>query len=283
MAVTTPAEALPTQPREDSPTPAEAPASGVAVPPPVVAQPFLAANSPPDWVSDIWRKYITRVLDYFHQSFALLVGPRRFMEQWATGQRDTLNPLRFMGLGILLAVTTRHLGERYVLGPASEIQNVAPLLRIPLVVDLIFLVLALPAHGVMRLTGSRAPLRATVAAVIFAFTGPLVLMHIFGWLLSGLLLALTGSTPLMEVKAGLSSRLYRHSVYPWPIIVANMVALFYFARALAGVHRARWGWTLLALIIAHAVFFPFISILTKIDADDLSRVTEHVKGWLGHG
>ncbi|MFL5346699.1 MAG: hypothetical protein ACJ8AT_18110 [Hyalangium sp.] len=282
MAATTPAEALPTQAREVSPPPTEAPAS-VAVPPPAIAQPTLAAESPPDWVRDIWRKYTRRVLDYFRQSFALLVGPRRFMEQWATGQRETLNPLRFMGLGIVMALTTRHLGERYVLDPASEIQNVAPLLKIPLVVDLIFLVLALPAHGVMRLSGSRAPLRATVAAIIFTATGPLVLMHIVGWLLSGLCLVLTGSAPLMEIKAGLSSRLYRHSAYPWPIIFANMVALFYFVRAIAGVHRARWGWALLALLVAHAVFFPFISTLTKIDASDLSRVTEHVKAWLGHG
>src|SRR3954471_1958909 len=149
MAATTPAEALPPQPQEASLPPAAA----------------LASSGAPDWVGEIWRKYTTRVLDYFRQSFALLVGPGRFMEQWATGQRETLNPLRFMGLGIVLALTVRHLGERYVLGPASEIQNAAPLLKIPLVVDLNFLVLALPAHGVMRLGGSRAPLRATVAAI----------------------------------------------------------------------------------------------------------------------
>lgn len=282
MAATTPAEALPTHPQEDSPPPPEALAS-VAVPPAAIAQPVVAAPSPPDWVTDIWRKYTTRILDYFRQSFALLTSPRQFMEQWVTGQREALNPLRFMGLGLLIAITTRHLGERYVLDPATELQNVAPLLKIPLVVDLVFLVLALPAHGIMRLTGSRTPLRATVAAIIFAATGPLVLMHVAGWLLSGLCLVLTGSAPLMMIKAGLSSRLYRHTVYPWPIIVANMVVLFYFVRALAGVHRARWGWALLALLVAHVVFVPCISILTSIDADLLSRVTEHLKAWLGHG
>jgi hypothetical protein len=269
MAATRPAPALSTQSGEVSPAPAEAPGS--------------VAVGTPDWVGDIWRKYTTRVLDYFRQSFALLVSPGRFMEAWATGQREALNPLRFMSLGILLALTVRHLGERYVLGPTAEVQVPASLLKLPLVVDLVFLVLALPAHGVMRLAGSRAPLRATVAAVIFAFMGPVILMQVFGWVISGLFLVLTGSPPLMELKEGVSWRLYRHSAYPWPIIAANTVALFYFVRALAGVHRARWGWAVLAVIVAHAVFIPFISTLTKLDAHELSGLLGHVKGWLGQG
>jgi hypothetical protein len=174
MAATTHAEALASKPGEESPASAEAI-------PPVAAVPALTAEprartpaGTPDWVGEIWRKYSTRVLDYFRQSFALLRHPRQFMEEWATDQREALNPVRFLGLGFLLAITARHLGERYLLGPALEFQGLTSILKTPLGVELVFLTLALPAHGVMRLSGSRAPLSATVAAVIAPASWPKV-------------------------------------------------------------------------------------------------------------
>jgi hypothetical protein len=116
-----------------------------------------------------------------------------------------------------------------------------------------------------------------VAAVIFSFMGPVMLLQVSGWLVSGLLLLITGSIPLIPLKAGVATRLYRHSAYPLPLMAANWAALFYFARALMGVHRARWGWAVLALIVAHAVFVPFIATVTRLEPQDFSLLLEHVK------
>lgn len=283
MAATTPAEAIASKPGEVSLTPAEAP-------PPMAAAPALAAEpraltpaGTPDWVGEIWRKYSTRVKDYFGQSFTLLRHPRQFMEEWATGQREALNPVRFLGLGFLLAITARHLGERYLLGPALEFQGLTTILKTPLGVELVFLTLALPAHGVMRLSGSRAPLSATVAAVVFAFMGPVILLQAFGWLVSALLMGATGSIPLVELKAGFITRLYRHSAYPWPLMVANWLALIYCTLTIAGAHRKRWGWGALALFVAHLVFIPLISMLTQVEIEDISRLIDRVASWLGPG
>jgi len=282
MAVTTHAEALPTEPQGSSPTPADAPPLVAAVP--AAAEPrALTAGGTPDWVGEIWRKYSTRVLDYFRQAFTLLVRPGRFMEEWATGQREALNPLRFLGLGFLLALTARHLGEQYLLGPALEAQSLTSVLKTPLGVELVFLTLSLPAHAVMRLSGSRAPLSATLAAFIFTFMGPVILLQAGAWLISALLLLITGSLPLYELKVGFATRLYRHSAYPWPLMVANWVALIYCVRAIAGVHRKRWGWAFLALFVAHLVFVPLISQLTKLEAQDLSNLFERARQWLSPG
>jgi hypothetical protein len=244
---------------------------------------YVTAGGTPDWVGESWRKYSTRLRDYFLQAFTLLVRPGRFMEEWATGQREALNPLRFLGLGFLLIITARHLGERYLLGPALEAQSLTSVLKTPLGVELVFLTLSLPTHAVMRLSGSRATLSATLAAFIFTFMGPVVLLQVGAWLISGLLVLITGSLPLYELKVGFATRLYRHSAYPWPLMVANWVALIYCVRAIAGVHRKRWGWAFLALFVAHLVFVPLISQLTKVEVQDISRLLDRAGQWLSPG
>lgn len=282
MAVTTHADALPTESRESAPTSADAAPRVAAVP--ATGEPrYVTSGGTPDWMGEIWRKYFTRLKDYFLQAFTLLVRPGRFMEEWATGQREALNPLRFLGLGFLLIITARHLGERYLLGPALEAQNLTSVLRSPLGVELVFLTLALPTHAVMRLSGSRATFSATLAAFIFTFMGPVVLLQVGAWLISGLFMLLTGSLPLFELKAGFAARLYRHSAYPWPIMVANWVALIYCVRAIAGVHRKRWGWAFLALFVAHLVFVPLLSQLTKVEVQDVTQLLDRAGKWLGPG
>jgi hypothetical protein len=91
----------------------------------------------------------------------------------------------------------------------------------------------------------------------------------------------TGALPLLELKAGFVTRLYRHSVYPWPIMVANWLALIYCTLTIAGVHRKRWGWGALALFVAHLVFLPIISTLTTVELEDISRLIDRVARWLG--
>lgn len=282
MAVTTHAESAPGEVREGSPTPAGAAPLVAAVT--TAPEPrAVTAGGTPDWVGETWHKNKSRLLGYFHQAFTLLVRPGRFMEEWATGQREALNPLHFLGLGFLMIITARHLGERYLLGPALEAQSLTSVLKTPLGVELVFLTLSLPTHAVMRLSGSRATLSATLAAFIYTFMGPVVLLQVGAWLLSGLLVLITGALPLYELKEGFVTRLYRHSAYPWPLMVANWVALIYCVRTIAGVHRKRWGWAFLALFAAHLVFVPLISQLTKVEIEDISRLIERAGQWLGPG
>jgi hypothetical protein len=243
----------------------------------------LTAAGTPDWVGEIWHKYSTRVLDYFRQAFSLLRGPGRFMEEWATGQREALNPLRFLGLGFLLSLTARHLGEWSLVDPSLKVQGPTSIIGTFFGAELIFVVLALPMHGVMRLSGSRAPLSATAAAIIYAFMGPVVLLQALGWLASALLLLITGSVPLFPLKPGVAVRVIGYSAYPWPLMVSNWLSLVYCVRALAGVHRGRWGWAIVALIVAHGVFMPFIAFVTQLNVHDFSSLVAYVKGWLGRG
>jgi hypothetical protein len=205
-------------------------------------------------VAEVWGKYSTRVRDYAAQTWALTRHPSRFMTEWGEGRREALNPLRFATVGLLLSLAVRHLASRQVLGPPGPVGGLSAWLARPEAMHALILLTAVTAHPWMRLFGSRAPLRATVAAVVFAYTGPLVLLEVAAWASSLAWAQGAGAVPLTAISAWAVGEAavpftyegYTH--YPTPVMGAFAVGYVYLLGTLGGVHRTSWWKALLAVL-----------------------------------
>jgi hypothetical protein len=218
---------------------------------PQVAPPSLKATiepEPPDWIQDIRRKYTLRVADWLSQAWALTVSPRRFMEAWASGQRETLNPLRFFAVGTALTYFVDRGGRRVLHLPSLPNSGVMGMMTTHLGVTVMVLLYGVVMHAVLRLR-SRAPLRSTLAAIVFASAGPGAFLAVLGWVVSGAIFFLRGSVPLHEVVQGGAPLHESQAIaYPWPVLIDSYLSFVWTIATLAAAHRCRWWWPVLAFL-----------------------------------
>ena len=202
----------------------------------------------PDWVRDGIRQLADEVRAFVRTAVAFTARPAAFAREWSTGQRHALNPLGFLATAFAVA------------GPANAL--FAHLVRLPdqptsLVRDALgaltpfayYLLLGAFEHGVLRLCGSRRPLRDSCAMALYAGGGPAMVAHLFvitaayfSWRATGTLVIRDVHQPFalaVMVGAGLSFALFvttmsaalaglhaRDGIRRAHVVVATIVALF---------------------------------------------------------
>jgi hypothetical protein len=220
------------------------------------AKPVTAAVviDPPNWVSDVRRKYRLRITDWAVQSWAMTVAPRRFMEEWATGQREALNPLRFLAVGAALEIVAERVSRWYLHLPRPDTTWVGWITS-SFGVTVFTVLMAAIMHAVLRLK-SRAPLRSSIAATIFSTSGPGTLLCLLSWGGSCTYYAVFKRIPIMS-SAGMT--------FPWPVYLASMAPFFaWTVAALTGVHAVRWWWGLLAVLAVPIVIMVFVFVFAFV-------------------
>jgi hypothetical protein len=213
--------------------------SGSAVPPPLPKLAPAAERNPPDWIQDIRRKYTLRLTDWVTQAWAVTIAPRRFMEEWAAGQRETLNPLRYFAVGTTFSYFADRGSRRVLHIPNPPQSGFIAWMYTHFGITLMVLMFGVVMHGVLRLR-SRAPLRSTLAALVFASSGPGTFATLFAWVGTCALYLARGSAPML-VTGGVT--------WPWAVLICSYLSFAWTVATLAAVHRVRWWWPLLSLVI----------------------------------
>jgi hypothetical protein len=209
-----------------------------AAPPPM----GLVSDEEPSWARDLARLWWEEIRLFVSTAARFVASPRRFGAEWASGQRRAMNPLAFLAASwpILLPID-------YGLQALARHQ---PQPNHPLIVELvrsirpyIFAIpLTLILFAIFRLAGSRRHLTTTLGILLYWSV-----FSILGWIV--------GVVGNLAFQVG-----------EWLPHVTGYLTTIWGAMALAGAHRIRWGWSLLA-------FVP--SSLLAI------RGTSRVLDWLG--
>lgn len=235
-----------------------------------------AARTPetraPDWIGDIKTKYRLRLSDYFSQALAVGRHPRRFMREWASGTRETLNPLRFYAVGTAISFGADRVGRWALHVPANATTGLGGFLQSSYGGMLVYVAMAALSHLLLP-RRTREPFRVTLAAGIFASAGPGALAMAFGWCLTALLYLVTGRVALLS-GGGVST--------PWAVLLPTYATFLYCGLCMAGAHakvRARRAiavsvvapllFAVAIMLVAAALFLVLMSSLkdpTRVQA-----------------
>lgn len=201
----------------------------------------------PDWVKDGIRQFLDEVRSFLRTARDITVRPFRFAQEWSTGQRHALNPLGFLATAFAVAGPANALFARAVRLPDEPSSLVHDALA-ALTPFAYYILLGALQHGVLRLCGSKRPLRDSCAMALYAGGGPATLAHLFTlatvyfvWRSSGTLVVKNVHQPyalVVMIGAGLSFGLFvttlstaqaglhaRDGIGRLHLLIANVVAL----------------------------------------------------------
>jgi hypothetical protein len=200
----------------------------------------------PDWVREGMRQFVGEVRLFASTAFDFTLHPTRFAKEWATGARHALNPLGFLATAFAIVTPCEALFGHVMHHEGSD----ASLWRAALAAVLPFgyyLLVGTLQHGVLRLCGSRRPLRDSCAMALYAGGGPATVARIVIGFVAIAAWERTGSTEIHSLRT-LSGAL---------LMTSAMISfsLFYYtlSAALGGLHaahRIRWWQILAANIVA---------------------------------
>ena len=202
----------------------------------------------PDWVKDGIRQFLDEVRLFLRTVADVTLQPVRFAREWSTGQRRALNPLGFLATAFAVAGPANALFARLVRLPDEPSSLVRDVLG-ALTPFIYYLALGALEHGVLRLCGSKRPLRDSCAMALYAGGGPAMLAHLgvlafgyFAWRASGSLVVNDVHQPYavaVMVGAGLSFGLFvttlsstlgglhgRDGIRRRHVLAGNLVAFF---------------------------------------------------------
>jgi hypothetical protein len=210
----------------------------------------LAPDSPA-WIRDAAERAWEELRLYVETAVLFTLRPGRFALEWVEGRRLALNPLAMLATAAGVLGTATNLLGRLLGRSGGEstllrdvIAAVAPFVH--------YAVLGALCHAVLRLFGSRRPLRDSLGLALFAGGGPAVGTVLLTYLVgAGLWLANGRPT----IVAGLMGSLPHRSAIALSVLaVGGFIAFFIsFLLAMAAVHRVRRWKTLLALLAAVAI------------------------------
>jgi hypothetical protein len=195
----------------------------------------------PDWVREGLGQAYDELRAFVRTAVDFTLRPTEFAREWATGQRHALNPLGFLAtafgaFGVNLAV----LGVLEADKPDSPSllgQALGAILPF-----CYYLAIGIVQHGVLRLFGSRRPLRDTCAMALYAggpAIGGVIVAH---WMVYAIYRA-TGTThvgsslPLVlfamlvvgifwtSLSAALAALHRPNGIRSWHILIANLGAM----------------------------------------------------------
>jgi hypothetical protein len=138
----------------------------------------MDAESTPDWIRDGIAHTKNELVLFFQTLWACTRHPRDFGAAWARAERRTLNPAAFLATSLAIATPLRHALGRVLGLPTHETllgelgESLAPFV--------LFGGIALTTHLVLRLGGSKRPLRATIGLALYIGGGPATIVELVG-------------------------------------------------------------------------------------------------------
>ena len=230
----------------------------------------------PDWVRDGLRQFAAEVRLFAETAWEFTIHPSRFAMEWGAGKRHALNPLGFLAtaFGIiapfeaLLAHVLHHQDDDSSLWRAA-LAAVLPFGY--------FLLVGTLQHGVLRLFGTRRPLRDTWAMALYAGGGPATVARIAIGFIAIAAYERTGSVMIQSVRTVTGALLLVSAFLSF--------SLFYFtlSAALGGlhyIHRIRWWHIFVANVVAIVGSGLFFGLLHPPGSYGLHMVISPARG--GH-
>jgi len=198
----------------------------------------------PDWVADAVYKLWEELRQFFRAAWSISRRPAGFADNWAQGGMVSLNPLGFLAtslafLGVLLQ------SIRPLLGSSNDDRLWIQLLDF-LSPYLYYILLGLAAHMALRLSGSRRPLRGSVAIALYVGGGPAAALTVLTLGMAVLALALGAEHEAVFRTIPGWSRWLVTSVFLGGFVAVQLVL----ARALKGLHAVSFARSIMALMVA---------------------------------
>jgi hypothetical protein len=215
----------------------------------------------PDWLGAAHRAIREELRLFLSIVLAVSLRPALFARQWRERQRETLNPLAFLGTSLAFSSPPALIVAHFAgleqsdgsLWQAFLSDQVAPYLQ--------YVLLGVFAHGVLRLLGGRERLLATVGIALYAGGGPAMVVD---------LLALPADVALARLVASPESHtgLALQGLTVTSMGAANAAFLITFAGGLAGLHGLRLWRPVVALAFAYlllvAVRLAFFTVVLRM-------------------
>jgi hypothetical protein len=212
----------------------------------------------PDWIRDALRQTRAEVVLFLRTVRDFSLHPWRFGREWTNGQRHPLNPLGFLATAFAVMGPTRAAFIALV-GTGTEERTSMWLDALGALLPFAYyLLLGALEHLVLRVFGSRQPLRDSLAMALYAGGGPASAITLL-MLLVGLVLHLSGQPVFIHGGS--------HGPIVWvvlPLVTLSFTAFCYtLASSLAGAHpQTRWWHILIANLFAltvSALLFGFLN------------------------
>lgn len=211
---------------------------------------LVSAGDSPDWIAEGLAQLRGELLLFFRTAADFTRHPARFAREWMSGSVHRLNPLGFAATSFALMASAGTAIDRLWPEPsvAATSQSLTKDVLSWLLPFVYFLFLGVIQHGVLRLLGSRRPLRDSCAMSLYAGGGPATALQLLfmgyaivaprmGWL-TGCpnrdvlwswkcrFLALFAIASLIGFFATLGIAQARlHGARPWKVALASVVAL----------------------------------------------------------
>lgn len=221
----------------------------VQVPPPVTAvgpAPSTAAEAAPanepNWVRELWDRFFgnSEVQLYLAAMRGMTISPGPFAKRWATGERFAQNPLLFMATSAALLATIQSRVQDLV-APHAPRPSLTEHVFTALMPYVYYSVLAVTAHAVLRLCGSRRRVLSTVAMALYAGGAWATLSMIAAFVLLGCRYLILGR-PVVEGVEQVFQQTGSTRLVFLPLTVGYGLFCRSLGFALGALHRTRW-WT----------------------------------------
>jgi len=203
----------------------------------------------PDWIAEAIRNARAELILFVRTALGFTAHPGRFSSAWIDGQQRALNPFAFLAtsaavLGVMRALLSplfpKNAPDAGILGQILD--ALGPYAH--------YALLGVLAHGVFRLTGSKAQVRDSLAVALFAGGGPASIAQLVLTIVAALMFAIRG------VESG------KPTGGAWLVTIlitataSFTVFSFAFATGMAAIHRVGTRFTrTLRLVAAIAVAY----------------------------
>jgi hypothetical protein len=201
-----------------------------------------------DWPREAARAVAHDVGAFLQTARAVLVEPTRFAAEWTASARSGLNPLAFVLNAGAVIGPWRVLWAR-LLDPNAPSVSLGWQVAHAVMPLLLSFVTVTMCHALLKLLGTRAPLRSTAAVALFVTGGPIAL----------------GNLPLVPVMIYVHAHPSddaRLALAPivLPILVAMMVYEMKMLRAVHGLPRGRIMLAVVVTFLAVVGGFTWLNV-----------------------
>jgi hypothetical protein len=211
-------------------------------------------DSTPDWVRESLHQSTDELRMFLRTACVFTMQPRRFAAEWADQRRRALNPLGFFATAFAIIGATDIAFAR--LTHSSDAPTAIDSLLGAGLPFVYYVILGIFSHAILRLFGSKRPLRGSCAMALYAGGGPMLASHA---------LTLTATIVLAQINGHVEHSVTSHTPHGWIVLGGMLLAFVLFLvtllGALAGLHCrdgiAIWQTAvalLLAIIIAGFLF-----------------------------
>lgn len=205
----------------------------------------MSDDAGPDWVREALRQFGDEVRLFARTAIDFTLHPTQFALEWSSGARHALNPLGFLATS-LAVVAPANAVAAWLLHQGDDASTPWRAALGALLPFAYYLFLGAAHHYVLRLFGSRRPLRDSCAMALYAGGGPAAA--------AGLLVV--ASALVYHALSGRTTVDGLHTRGAWILIASATLSFSLFmgtlATSLGGLHR-RFGIRRWHMIVASVV------------------------------